>query len=717
MNVKTILNIAILSIGITCIPSCTMENENTHKKALIYPPSEKNDVKDDYFGTQVLDPYRWLENDTSSATAAWVKAQNEVSFAYLNSIPGRAAVRSRLEELWNYPKQSAPFRVGEHYFFSHNDGLQNQAVIMRMKGLDGEATRFIDPNELNKEGTTSVSIVGSSKDGKYVTLDRSEAGSDWSSLTIKNVETGEMLPEELNWVKFSGASWKGDGFYYSRYPSPKKGTEFSETNIDHMVYFHKVGTSQSEDKLVYRNEKNLNLYHWVNVTEDEKYLILYAASGTDGYECFFKDLSQANSEFKPLFKGFEHKSSVVAHHNGRFLVITDIDAPNYRLVSIDTKNIGSDSWKEVVPQKEHLLESISTGGGMMFLNYLEKACNRLYVAKMDGSDVKSIELPGAGSAGGIGGYLEDKVLFYSYTSFNYPTSVFRYNVETGESVLHYRPKTSFNPDAFVSEQVSYTSKDGTPVSMFIVKKKDLKMDGSNPALLYGYGGFNISITPSFSVSNMVFLEKGGVYAVANLRGGGEYGEEWHKAGMLLKKQNVFDDFISAAEYLISEKYTSSDRLAIEGRSNGGLLVGAAITQRPELFAVAFPGVGVMDMLRYHRFTVGWGWIPEYGCADSSDAHFKNLNAYSPLHNLKLGAEYPATMVTTADHDDRVVPAHSFKFTARLQECHTGDEPVIIRIDVNAGHGAGKPVSMVLDELADKWAFFFDNIKTSGAAVQ
>lgn len=707
---------AVLFIVTVIFQACSMEKEPAVEK-LSYPPSEKGQVSDTYFGTEVLDPYRWLENDTSKATASWVKAQNEVTFAYLHGLEGRSEIRSRLEELWNYPKQSTPFRVGDHYFYSFNNGLQNQSVIMRQKGLDGEAVEFLDPNLLNPEGTTTVNIVGSSKDGKYVTLDRSDAGSDWSILTIKNVETGELLPEKLEWVKFSGASWKGDGFYYSRYPAPSQGSEFSATNKDHMVYYHKVNTPQSEDKLVYRNEKNPNLYHWVNVTEDEKFLILYAASGTDGFECYFQDLAKPMSAFKPLFKGFEHKSSVIDHHDGRFLVITDIDAPNYRLVSIDPLNTDPSSWREVVPQKEHLLEAASTGGGKLFLNYLEKACNKLYSANMDGDAVTSIPLPGAGSAGGLAGYRDDKTLFYSYTSYNYPTSIFRYDVASGESVLHYRPKTSFDPEAYSSEQVIYNSKDGTPVTMFIVKKKDLVLDGNNPALLYGYGGFNISVTPSFSVSNMIFLEKGGVYAVANLRGGGEYGEEWHKAGMLLNKQNVFDDFISAAEYLIENKYTSSDRLAIEGRSNGGLLVGAVMTQRPELFAVAFPGVGVMDMLRYHRFTVGWGWIPEYGCADSSDVHFNNLKTYSPLHNLKLGTEYPATMVTTADHDDRVVPAHSFKFAARLQECHAGAEPVIIRIDVNAGHGAGKPTSMVLDELADKWAFLFANVKKGGAAVQ
>jgi prolyl oligopeptidase len=676
---------------------------------LTYPSTEKSDVVDSYFGQSVPDAYRWLENDTSEATAAWVKAQNEVTFSYLNGIPGRNEIRVRLEELWNFPKRTSPYQVGEYYFFGSNDGLQNQYVIMKQKGLEGEPEVFLDPNTVNPEGTTTLSISGYSKDGKYVTIDRSDAGSDWSALTIKEVESGKVLPETLEWVKFSGASWKEDGFYYSRYPAPKEGTEYSATNKDHMVYYHKVGTPQSEDELVYRNAENPSLYHWVNVTEDERYLILYAASGTDGYECYFKDLSAPNSSFKPLFTGFKNKSSVIDHHNGRFLVITDIDAPNYRLVSIAPDKTDKSSWKEVIPESEHLLERVSTGGGKLFLNYLEKACNKLYVAEMDGTNRTSIELPGAGSSGGIGGEKDEEVLFYSYTSFNYPTSIFKYDVKTGKSTLFYQPEVSFKPEDFESKQVTYTSTDGTEVTMFIVKKKDVLLDGNNPCLLYGYGGFNISITPSFSISNIVFLERGGVYAVANLRGGGEYGEEWHKAGMLLKKQNVFDDFISAAEYLVDEGYTSSDRLAIEGRSNGGLLVGAVMTQRPELFAVAFPGVGVMDMLRYHRFTVGWGWIPEYGSADSSEVDFKNLFGYSPLHNLELGIEYPATMVTTADHDDRVVPAHSFKFAARLQECHAGPEPVLIRIDVNAGHGAGKPTSMVLDEIADKWAFLFENV--------
>ncbi|NNC83627.1 MAG: S9 family peptidase [Flavobacteriales bacterium] len=697
--------IATTILSVAC-NSGTMD-ENT-KRSITYPPTEKKESTQEYFGVEVKDPYHWLENDTSKATEAWVKAQNEVSFGYLNSIPAREGFRNRLEELWNFPKQSAPIRVGEYYFTYRNDGLQNQSVIYRQNGLEGEASVFLDPNEINPEGTTSISIAGHSKDGKHIAMDRSEAGSDWSTLTVMDVATGETLDDRVEWVKFSGAAWYGDGFYYSRYPAPAGGTEYSATNEDHMVYYHKLGTDQSEDELVYRNPDNPNLYHWVNVTEDEEYLILYVASGTDGYECHYKKLGQ-DSGFQALFTGFANKSNVVDHIDGRFLVITDIDAPKYRLVSIDPEAPDAGNWKTIVAENEHLLESANTAGGALFLNYLEDACNRLYHADLEGNVVRSIALPGSGSAGGLRGERDDEVLFYSYTSFNYPTTTFRYDVNTGESQVHYRPETDFNPEDFVSKQVKYKSKDGTEVNMFIVHKKGLEMNGMNPTLLYGYGGFNISITPSFRISNIVLLEQGGVYAVANLRGGGEYGEDWHKAGMLLDKQNVFDDFIAAGEYLISEGYTSSDRLAIEGRSNGGLLVGAAMTQRPELFKVAFPGVGVMDMLKYHRFTVGWGWIPEYGCADSSKTHFENLYGYSPYHNLQMGTDYPATMVTTADHDDRVVPAHSFKFAARLQECHSGEDPVIIRIDVDAGHGAGKPTSMVLDELADKWAFMFDNM--------
>lgn len=704
---------ALILISCLILVSCNTESSTQNelavkKKNLHYPPTTKEDVLDDYFGNEVSDPYRWLENDTSKATKDWVVAQNKVSFDYLEAIPARAGFRKRLEELWNYPKCSAPIKAGEYFFSYRNDGLQNQSVIYRQQGLNGKASVFLDPNKVNAKGTTNMSISGISKDGKYVTIDRSDAGSDWSELTIMETATGSTLDDKIEWVKFGGASWFQNGFFYSRYPAPELGSEYSAANGDHMVYYHTLGTDQSEDELVYRNADNPNLYHWVNVTEDQKYLILYVASGTDGFECHYKLLG-SQQEFQPLFTGFKNKSTVVDHVDGRFLVHTDIEADNYRLVAIDPAHPEPVAWTEVIPTGKHLLENATTGGGKLFLNYLQDACNRLYVCEYNGTGRKRIELPGSGSAGGIGGEHDEYELFYSYTSFNYPTTVFKYDVEKGTSEVFNQPEVDFNPDDFVSSQVKYKSKDGTLVNLFIVHKKGIEKNSQNPTLLYGYGGFNISITPSFSTSTIAFLEQGGVYAVANMRGGGEYGEEWHQGGMLMKKQNVFDDFIAAGEYLIAEGYTSKEKLAIEGRSNGGLLVGACMTQRPDLFAVAFPGVGVLDMLRYHRFTVGWGWIPEYGCADSSAAHFNNLRAFSPYHNLKMGIKYPATMVTTADHDDRVVPAHSFKFASRLQECHVGDSPVIIRIDVNAGHGAGKPTGMVLDELADKWAFMFDNM--------
>jgi len=682
-------------------------NETKTEEKMTYPVSRKDNVTDDYFGTSVADPYRWLEDDNSEETAAWVKAQNELSFGYLSKIPYRQEIRNRLEELFNYPRVSSLMRVGEYYFFYKNDGLQNQSVIYIQKGRDGEPTVFIDPNTSSAEGTTTFNLMGHSDDDKYIAVSRSEAGSDWSNILVYEVASGKETGDVLKWVKFSGATWFKDGFFYSRYPEPAKGAELSGENTFHSVWYHKLGTPQSADVVVYENKKEPNMYHYVSKTEDDKYLILYAAKGTDGFECHFKSLNEIQGTFTPLFTGFANKSSVVDHIGGRFLVMTDIDAPNYRLISLDPANPGKESWTEIIPQKEHLLESVNTGGGVLFAQYLESANTKVYQLNNDGSLIRQIELPdNTGSSGGFGAYLEDKTLFYSFTSFTYPSTIFEYDIASGESTLFFKPDLKFNPEDYESKQVFYPSKDGTQVSMFIVHKKGLKLDGSNPTYLYGYGGFNVSLTPYFSTSNIVLLERGGIYAMPNLRGGGEYGEDWHRGGMLLNKQNVFDDFIAAGEYLIKEGYTTKEKLAISGGSNGGLLVGACMTQRPELFRVAFPAVGVMDMLRYHKFTVGWGWIPEYGCADSSAVDFKNLYAFSPLHNLKPGVKYPSTMVTTADHDDRVVPAHSFKFAAQLQESHAGANPVLIRIDVNAGHGAGKPISKTLDEQADIWSFFF-----------
>ena len=674
-----------------------------------YPKTKTVDQIDDYHGTKVRDEYRWLEDDNSEETKAWVKEENKVTQAYLEKIPFRDAIAKRYEELWNFPKLSSPFKVGENYFFTKNDGLQNQSVIYVQKGLDGTPEVFLDPNKMSKDGTAAISLIGFSDDDKYAAYSRSDAGSDWSEIHVMDIESKKETGDVLKWVKFSGAAWHKDGFFYSRYPAPKEGEALSGNNMHHNVFYHKLGDDQSKDKLIYEDPKNPGMYHNVTVTEDGKYLLLYAAPGTDGYAVYYKDLENGG-DFVELFKGYSNKSSVVHHVDGRFLVRTDIGAPKYRLVSVDPKNPAPENWKEIIPESDHFLQGVNTGAGKLFVNYLVDATDRFYQYDYDGSNKKEIKLPGLGSAGGFGGKEEDDVLFYSFTSFTYPNTIFKYDPKTGKSTQFYKADLKFNPEDYVEKQVFFTSKDGTKVPMFIVHKKGLKMDGNNPCYQYGYGGFNISLTPYFSTSRLILLENGGVFVMVTLRGGGEYGEEWHKAGMLLNKQNVFDDFIAASEYLIREGYTSKDKLAIAGGSNGGLLVGACMTQRPDLFAVAFPAVGVMDMLRYHLFTVGKGWIPEYGSSDDS-THFKNLLSYSPLHNLKPGTEYPATLITTADHDDRVVPAHSFKFAAKLQACQAGTKPVLIRIETDAGHGAGKPVSKIIEEQADMWSFMFYNTNT------
>ncbi len=676
-----------------------------------YPNTATEDVKDDYFGTAVADQYRWLENDTAANTEAWVKEQNAVTFDYLSKIPFRDEVRSRFEELFNYPKFGAPFQVGEYFFFSKNDGLQNQSVIYRQKGLDGQPEEFIDPNKLSKEGTTAIGIAGISNDDKFISVTRQDAGSDWAQIHTYDVASMKKLPDEMKWVKFSGASFWKDGFFYSRYPEPGKGTELSASNVNHWVYYHKMDTPQSQDKLIFKDEKNPTYYHSAQVTEDENYLLIYQAPGTDGFATLVKDLSKPDSKITTLFEGYKNKSTVIFNQGSKLLVLTDIDAPNYRLVEVDLAKPDKANWKEIIPASENLLQSCTTGGGKLFANYLEKATDRIYQMNYDGTGKTEIKLPGLGSANPPGGLQEHKTLFYTFTSFLYPPTIFKYDVASGQSSVFQKTTLKFNPEDYVEKQVTYKSKDGTPVTMFVVHKKDLKMDGNNTAYLYAYGGFNISLTPNFSTSRIMLLENGGVFAMPNLRGGGEYGEKWHQDGMLMKKQNVFDDFIAAAEYLVAEKYTSKERLAIGGGSNGGLLVGAAMTQRPDLFACALPAVGVMDMLRYHKFTVGKGWIPEYGSSEESPEMFKYLMSYSPLHNLKPGTKYPSTMVTTADHDDRVVPAHSFKFAAALQKAHAGENPVVIRIEEKAGHGAGKPTSKVIDEIADVYSFMFYNTNT------
>lgn len=691
--------------------SCNTESPEKEETFPVIPvtyfETEKIPVTDNYHGEELTDNYRWLEVDTAAAVMKWVDQQNEITFGYLEQIPFRSAVRKRAEELYNYPKLSSPFKVGERYIFYKNDGLQNQAVIYIQNGLDAEPEVLIDPNSLSAAGTTSISISGISEDDRYATYNVQESGSDWVTIKVIDLETRETLSDELKWVKFSGASWKGDGFYYSRYPAPEEGTAYSNTNRFHSVYYHKLGTGQDQDVLIYRNDAEPLQYHNTSVTEDGKYLILTKSKGTDGYETWFMDLDAKDRKFQPFFTGFSQKNTIIDHRDGKFLVYTNLNAPNYRLISTDVNNVAPENWVDVIPEKGNLLNGVSTGGNKLFANYLERATSQIYVMDRDGSNVSKIQLPGLGSAGGFSGKDDDEFLFYSFSSYIYPPTIFKYDVASGNSEKFFSTDLKFNPDDFEEKQVTYKSKDGTEVSMFLVHKKNIKMDGFNPTYLYGYGGFNISLTPRFSPQYIMFAEQGGVIAIPNLRGGGEYGEEWHQAGMMEKKQNVFDDFISAAEYLIDQKYTSSNKLAIAGGSNGGLLVGACMTQRPELFAVALPAVGVLDMLRFQKFTVGWGWVVEYGSSDDAE-QYKFLKAYSPYHNLKAGTKYPSTMITTADHDDRVVPAHSFKYAAALQEAHEGDNPVLIRIDKNAGHGAGKPVSKILDEQTDIWSFILYN---------
>jgi prolyl oligopeptidase len=675
---------------------------------LSYPATKKVDQVDDYFGTKVEDPYRWLEDDNAPETKDWVTAENKVTFDYLDKIPYRGKIKNRLTELYNYERFSTPSKIGEYYVFSKNDGLQNQAVYYRQKGLDGAPEVFLDPNAMSKEGTTSVGLAGTSKDKKYIGYTVSKAGSDWQEIFVKDVATGKDLDDKLEWVKFSGTAWKGDGFYYSRYDKPVAGQELSKKNEYQKVYFHKIGDKQEADKLVFEDKEHPLRYFGAGTTEDERFLIIDISEGTDGNQIMVQDLNEKDAKFEYLIKGFDNHNSVIDNVGGKLLVMTDVDAPNYKLVLIDPKNPDKKNWKTIIPERPELLQSVTTAGKYLIVTYLKDVASKVYQYNMDGIIVREVKLPTVGSASGFYAEKDQKIAFYGFTSINYPYTIFKYNLETGRSEVYKKPNVKFNPEDFEVNQVFFTSKDGTKVPMFIAHKKGIKLDGNNTALLYGYGGFSVNITPSFSAANIVLMENGGVYAVATLRGGGEYGENWHKNGMLLKKQNVFDDFISAGEYLIKNGYTSSSKLGIEGRSNGGLLVGACMTQRPDLFKVAFPGVGVMDMLRFQKFTVGWGWVDEYGSSEANVDEFKNLYSFSPLHNLKPGTSYPATMVTTADHDDRVVPAHSFKFAARLQECHKGPNPVLIRIETNAGHGAGKSLTKIIDERADLWSFLFYN---------
>lgn len=674
-----------------------------------YPDARKVDQKDNYFGTIVPDPYRWLENDNSTETKQWVNEENHITENYLSKIPFRNQIKDSLEKYFNYPRYGAPFKRGEFYYFYKNDGLQNQSILYRQKGLDGKADVFLDPNKLSKDGTAAVGSISFSKGSGYMAYFVAQSGSDWQVAELMNVRDGKRLEDKIDFIKFSELSWKGDeGFYYSRYPVPDEKEKLTSQNRFHKVYFHKIGTPQSKDELIYEDNNHPMRIVSAGVTEDGRFLMLSISEGTSGSELLVKDLKNNQKDFTLLIKGFSGENSFVDNDGDKIIVRTNQDAPNYRLVLIDPAHPDKSHWKTIVPEQTEMLENAGTGGGKLFLTYLKDASSRVYQASYDGSIEHAIELPGIGSAVGFDAKRDDKEIFYIFSSYNYPVTIFRYDIAAGKSTLYRKSDLKLKTDNLEVKQLFFTSKDGTRVPMFVTYKKGMKPDGNNPVLLYGYGGFNIALTPSFSVSNAFFVQQGGLYAVVNLRGGNEYGEAWHKAGMLQNKQHVFDDMISAAEFLVKENYTNPQKLALRGASNGGLLAGAVMTQRPDLFKVAIPQVGVMDMLRYHKFTIGWAWATEYGRSDN-EVDFKNLYSYSPLHNLKKGVSYPATLVTTADHDDRVVPAHSFKFAATLQSDNAGSNPVLIRIETKAGHGAGKPVTKQIDEETDIWSFVMYNL--------
>lgn len=678
------------------------------KSSMMYPETEKINHADTYHTTPVPDPYRWLEADTAQNVATWVRAQNEVTFNYLSAIPFRDQIKQRLTQLWNYPKYGAPFREGAYYYFYKNDGLQNQSVLYRQRGLNGTPQVFLDPNKLSSDGTTSLGSLVFSKDAKYAVYTTSTGGSDWRDAYVMDVTTGKKLADELHWIKFSGTSWHQDGFFYSRYDAPTKGSKMANKNEYHKVYYHKVGTPQSQDKLIWQAKENPLRLLFASTTEDEKYLILTASEATSNNSLYVKDLTKANSPIVPLVEKFDKEYGVVENIGDKLIVLTNQGAPRYKLIEIDLKKPQQANWKTLVPETDNVLNYASLVGGKLILNYMQDAATLVRVHDTNGKWLHDVQLPTLGTAGGFSGKKEDKTVFYTFTSFTYPSAIYQYDVASNKSTLFRKAEVDVDMEAYETKQVFYTSKDGTKVPMFITHKKGLALNGNNPTYLYAYGGFNASMTPGFSISRMLWLENGGVLAIANIRGGGEYGEAWHKAGMTPNKQNVFDDFIAAAEYLQAQKYTSPQKLAIAGGSNGGLLIGAVANQRPELFKVALPAVGVMDMLRFHKFTIGWAWVPEYGSSDDT-AQFKNLLAFSPIHNIKEGVTYPATLVTTADHDDRVVPAHSFKYIATLQEKGAPGNPYLIRVDVKAGHGAGKSTTAQIAEATDVWSFVFHNM--------
>ena len=701
---KTLQRLVLISIPLIFLAQCTLS-----PKKLIYPETKKGTQTDNYFGTVVHDPYRWMENDTSAETKEWVKKEQTLTEDYLSKIPFREKIRNRYKELLNYDKYFNAIKSGEYIIYSKMEGLKNQSIYYVQKGLNGTPSVLIDPNQLSADGSVSVGIDGISNDKKYLVYHINNGGSDWQTTYLMEISTGKKLDDRLDWLKFGGAAWKGNGFYYSRYDQPAKGTELSAKSEYQKVYYHKLGDKQAQDILIFEDKTHPQMYFYPQVTEDEKYLFIYKSPGTDGTEVVYKNLTNGQKEFRLLFKGFDYNYGILRNVGDKFLVNTNNGAGNYKVVLVDPNNPDTKNWKDIIPEKPEKLESSMTASDKLFAGYLKDAYTRIYQYDLDGSNEKEVSLPAIGTASGIGGFRDDSYVFYDFSSFTYPPCIYKYDILTGKSEVFKNSHPNAKLDDYETEQVFYPSKDGTKIPMFLVHKKGIKLDGSHPALLYAYGGFNSSSTPYYSNTKNILYENDGVFAMPNIRGGGEYGEKWHKGGNLLNKQNCFDDFIAAAEFLVEKKYTSKEKLAINGGSNGGLLIGAVMTQRPELFKVALPEVGVMDMLRFQKFTVGWGWAVEYGSSDSAK-YFPTLYKYSPLHNIKEHVEYPATLALTADHDDRVVPAHSFKFMATLQEKQKGNNPVLIRIEINQGHGAsGSSLSKIIESETDKWSFMFFNM--------
>lgn len=696
---RTTILITLMLVAMSC----------TQDKKIIYPETAKGDVVDNYHGTEVADPYRWLEDDMSDETAEWVKTQNELTYGYLEKISFRDAIKKRITEIWDYPKMSAPEKEGSNYFYTYNSGLQNQNIVYIKDSPEGEGKVFLDPNKFSEDGTTSLANFSISKDHKYAGYGTSTGGSDWREFFIRDIETGEDLGDHLKWIKFSGMAWFKDGFFYTRYDKPGEGDELKAANTNSKVFYHRVGTDQDEDILIHKDPEHPDRGFGVGVTEDEAYMILVATESTSGNQLAVKKAGLEMSSLVWLSKNFENNYHVVGNKDNILYVLTNYEAPNYRLLAVDMKQPAQDKWIDILPENEKdVLENVQLLGGKIVATYISDAYNKSYVYNLDGSLMHEVALPGIGSVGGFTGKMKDTDAFYTFTSFNYPSTIFKYDIEKNLSEVYYESEVDFKADDYETKQVFYSSKDGTKIPMFIVHKKGLDLNADNPTLLYGYGGFNVSMTPGFSITRAVWMEQGGVFALANIRGGGEYGEAWHMAGTVLEKQNVFDDFIAAAEYLVDNKYTSPGRLACYGGSNGGLLIGAVVNQRPDLFAAASPMVGVMDMLRFHKFTIGRYWTVDYGSSDDPE-QFEYLLKYSPIHNISSEKAYPAIIVTTGDHDDRVVPAHSFKYAATLQEKITSDRPALIRINTDAGHGAGKPTDMIIQEYADVWAFFYENM--------